>query len=183
MDKMVVIGSPGSGKSTIARKLGELTGIEVYHLDRLYWKPGWVESTRDEIRNIQQEIVKKDRWIIDGNYGSTMEVRLEAADTIVFLDRTRITCLYRVIKRRFMYHRKSRPDMGVGCTERLDRDFLRYVWNFPRDQRNRILQKLAKYEGEKQIISLSNDRDIDLFLELVNQNRILQDKIRVKNSK
>jgi adenylate kinase family enzyme len=183
MKKIAIIGSPGAGKSTLSMKLSEVSGIEVYHLDRLYWKPGWVESSREEIRGIQQDLVKLDQWIIDGNYGSTMEIRLEAADTIVFLDMPKVKCFYRVIKRRFMYHQKSRPDMREGCPERLRAEFLRYVWNFEKDKRMGILHRLARYEGEKQIITLSNEQDINLFLELANQNRILQEQISVCDSK
>ncbi|MGM7700431.1 DNA topology modulation protein [Pseudalkalibacillus sp. Hm43] len=177
MKKIAIIGSPGAGKSTLSRRLSVVSGIEVYHLDRLYWKPGWVESSREEIRRIQLELVQKDQWIIDGNFGSTMDIRLDAADTIVFLDIPRSKCFYRVIKRRLMFHGKSRPDMGEGCTERLDAAFLRYVWEFPVEKRVDILWKLAEYEGEKQVITLKNNQDIELFLELANQNRILQEEI------
>ncbi len=85
MKKIVLIGSGGAGKSTLARQLGEVLKINVYHLDALFWKPNWVGVPKDDQRNIQNKLVEKEEWIIDGNYGGTMEIRLNAADTIIFL--------------------------------------------------------------------------------------------------
>ena len=82
MKKIVLIGSGGSGKSTLAKQLGEKLKINVYHLDALFWKPNWVGVPKDEQRMIQKDLVKRQEWIIDGNYGGTMEIRLNAADTI-----------------------------------------------------------------------------------------------------
>jgi len=99
MKKIAVIGSGSSGKSTLARKLGALLHIKAFHLDVLFWKPGWVGVTKEEQRLVQSELVKRKTWIIDGNYGGTMDIRLNNADTIIFLDMPRTICAYRVIKR------------------------------------------------------------------------------------
>jgi len=96
MTKIAVIGSPGAGKSTLARQLGQVLGSEVFHLDAFYWKPGWVETPKEEWVEIQKKLVTKDSWIIDGNYGSTIEIRLQAAEVIIFLDLPRSVCLWRV---------------------------------------------------------------------------------------
>ncbi|MCF6136426.1 DNA topology modulation protein [Pseudalkalibacillus berkeleyi] len=177
MKKIAVIGCPGAGKSTLSKKLGESLEIEVFHLDRLYWKPGWVETPREDLRAIQEQIVKQDTWIIDGNFSGTLDIRLEAADTIVFLDVPRIKCCYRVLKRRFMYHGKTRPDIGEGCPERIPLEFLRYVWKFQNDQRPQLLERLSRLDHQKCMITLSSEKDIDLFLELANQERILREEI------
>ncbi|MET3576327.1 adenylate kinase family enzyme [Bhargavaea ullalensis] len=100
MDRIMLIGSGGAGKSTLARKLGERLGIDVHHLDALLWKPGWELTTRDEQRKIQSGLFDGKRWIVDGNYGATMDERLQAADTVIFLDMPRRLCLYRILKRR-----------------------------------------------------------------------------------
>ena len=102
MKKIVLIGSGGSGKSTLARQLGERLKIKVYHLDALFWKPNWVGVPKDEQTKVQNDLVKKESWIIDGNYGGTMDIRLNAADTIIFLDIPRTICLYRAFKIRFL---------------------------------------------------------------------------------
>src|SRR4051795_3108849 len=123
MKKIVLIGSGGSGKSTLARKLGEKLKINVLHLDSLFWKPGWVETPREEWIDTQQYFLKKECWIMDGNYGGTMDIRLNAADTIIFLDIPRTICVFRAFKRMLQYRNKTRPDMGEGCEERFNYEF------------------------------------------------------------
>lgn len=120
MKKIALIGSGGSGKSTLARRLGEKLNIEVYHLNALFWKPNWMPTSKEEQRKVQYELVKKEEWIIDGNYNGTMDIRLNAVDTIIFVDISRVICIYRVFKRMIQYRGKSRPDMAEGVNERLD---------------------------------------------------------------
>ena len=86
MDKIVIIGSSGSGKSTLAARLGPILNLPVYHLDRLFWRPGWQETPRDEWRMLQQKLCAEPQWIIDGNYSGTLDVRLAACDTVIWLD-------------------------------------------------------------------------------------------------
>jgi adenylate kinase family enzyme len=140
--KITIIGSGGSGKSTFARKLGELLHIEVIHLDALFWKPGWVGVSKQEQRLVQNDLVKREKWIIDGNYGSTIDIRLNGADTIIFLDIPRIICIYRIIKRRLQYRNKIRPDMAEGCEERISLEFLKWVWSYLKMNKPSILKKI-----------------------------------------
>lgn len=84
MDKIVIIGSPGAGKSTLARDLGSIIHINVVHLDRIFWEPGWKEKPRNTRIDILEEIVRKEQWIIEGTYLGSSEFRLNAADTIIF---------------------------------------------------------------------------------------------------
>lgn len=130
MKKIAIIGCSGSGKSTLSIKLNEILEIPVYHLDTLNWKPNWVATPRDEWDKLQKELVKEETWIIDGNYNRTLEIRIKEADTIIMLDMPRILCIYRVIKRFFMYRNSSRPDMNEGCREKLDFPFLKWVWSY-----------------------------------------------------
>ncbi len=148
MSKIAIIGSGGSGKSTLARRLGALLGIPVIHLDSLFWKPGWVETETGEWRSIQEDLVKGDCWIIDGNYSDTMDVRFEAADTLVFLDFPRSLCLWRAVRRRFQYAGRSRPDVGPGCPEKIDWDFVRWIWTFPAAQRPVLLAEVGQFLAE-----------------------------------
>ena len=117
----MIIGSGGSGKSTLSRQIGKILNIKVFHLDAIHWKPGWIETPFDEWKGITDELTKKGTWIIDGNYGdSTMETRFQAADTIISMDISRIVCLLRIVKRRLQNINKVRPNMGKGCLEKID---------------------------------------------------------------
>ncbi len=80
-----MVGSGGAGKSTLAREIGQRTGIPVIHLDQHFWKPGWVETPAEEWRAMQNDLLAADCWIVDGNYGGTFDVRFARADTVVVL--------------------------------------------------------------------------------------------------
>ncbi len=125
MKKIAIIGSGRAGKSTFARQLSTKLNIEVYHLDAILWKPDWEGTPKEEQKRIQHELIANESWIIDGNYGSTLDIRLNAADTIIFLDIHRLICLYRAIKRMIVYRNRTRPDMAESCDERFNREFLK----------------------------------------------------------
>lgn len=171
MNKIILIGSGGSGKSKLARKLGECLNIQVYHLDRLFWKPGWIAVPKDEQRKVQRELVRRDRWIIDGNYGGTMDIRINAADTIIFLDMPRWVCVYRVFKRWWQYRKKTRPDMGAG-KERINFAFLKWVWHYPKDKKPGILKRLEQLPEEKTIIVLKSTKDVRKLLNMVREGNL-----------
>ena len=164
MKRIAIIGSGGSGKSTLARQLGAILGLEVIHLDSIFWRPGWVETPDEEWITIQQELVKKETWIIDGNYGGTQGIRLEAADTVIFLDLPRHICLWRVIKRWHRYAGRSRPDLAPGCPEKLDLSFLAWLWNYPNRSRPSILERLKRYSEGRRIVVLRHPHDVRKFL-------------------
>jgi adenylate kinase family enzyme len=165
MKRIAIVGSSGSGKSVLARRLGEILRIEVWHLDALLWKPEWVLTPREEQKQIQQQLVSKNSWIIDGNYNNTLDIRLEAADTIIFLDMPRMLCLYRVLKRRVMYHNRSRPDMQEGCKEKIDLAFLKWVWQYPKSKRPGMLEKLDVLAQNKQVIILNSSRKVEKYVD------------------
>jgi adenylate kinase family enzyme len=160
MKRLAIIGSCGAGKSTLATALGEKLSLPVIHLDSYYWQAGWSETSSSDWLEIQKEFIKSDRWIIDGNYSSTMDTRLDVADTIIWLDFYRYLCLWRVIKRYLRYAGRVRPDMAAGCPEKLDLEFVQYVWNFPNLYRPEILAKLAKYRNSKRLIILHNPHQV-----------------------
>lgn len=165
MKKIMLIGSGGSGKSTLARQLGNILNIQVYHLDAIFWKANWEGVSKEEQISIQTDLVKKDEWLIDGNYGGTLDIRMDAADTIIFLDINRTICTYRALKRMLKYRNKTRPDIGEGCEEKFDFDFLRWIWNYPKMKRPDILRKLHDLPENKQIIILKSKKDVQTFLE------------------
>ncbi len=165
MKRIAIIGSSGAGKSTFARQLSMLLALPVIHLDTLFWQPGWIPTPSDEWDAIQKQFVQQETWIMDGNYSSTLDIRLAAADTIIFLDFPMLLCLYRALKRRFQYAGKSRPDMNEGCPERIDWGHLKWIWNYPRDGRVRAVQKIQKYSTGRQIIILRSPRQVKQFLQ------------------
>ena len=163
MERIIIIGCGGSGKSTLARALGEKTGLPVVHLDKLFWKPGWIESTREEIDQKIQAEMAKPRWIMDGNYNRTMSERLRHCDTVIYLDFSRMACILGVIKRVLTTYGRVRPDMGDGCPERFDWEFLKWVWNYNRDKRDQNYRRL-KETDKAEIIVLKNRTAVKKFL-------------------
>ena len=169
MKKIALIGSGGAGKSTFARELGKELNIEVYHLDALLWKPNWEPTSKEQQRKIQLDLVAKEKWIIDGNYNGTMDIRLNAADTIVFLDFNRVLCTYRALKRTVQYRNKTRPDMAEGAKERFDFKFIKWIWNYPKMIRPSVLKRLEQLPHDKAIIILKSPQETRRFLESIHQ--------------
>ncbi len=170
MKKIMIIGSGGAGKSTLARQLGDILDLEVIHLDALYWHPGWVETPKPEWQRIIEDLTQRQSWILDGNYGSTLDIRLSAADTVIFLDFPRFLCLLRVIKRRWHYAGKSRPDMSTGCPERLTWEFVRWIWMYPITRRPVILEKINQLAPNKEVIILREPKEVKHFLQKISSS-------------
>ena len=163
MERIIIIGCGGAGKSTLARLLGEKLSLPVVHLDKLFWLPGWVEMEKDAFDALLLEEMAKEKWIMDGNFNRTMPQRLERCDTVIYLDFSRVACLWGVLKRTVTTHGTVRPDMGEGCPERIDLEFLKWVWNFNKNKRERYYKMLNEAEG-KQTIVLKNRRMVKRFL-------------------
>lgn len=164
MKKILVIGSGGAGKSTFSRRLGRILQLEVIHLDSLYWSPGWVEMPKDKWRTVVEELLKRDSWIIDGNYGGTMDIRLAVSDAVIFLDVPRLICLGRVMKRVALYRKGTRPDMAPRCPERVDWQFIKYIWDYPRKRKPGVLKKLKFYSQTKAVMVLRSQAEVESFL-------------------
>jgi adenylate kinase family enzyme len=148
MQRVLVIGSPGAGKSTLSHALAVRTGLPLHHLDKLFWLPGWVERDREEGGAELAGVLAGERWIIDGNYGSTLPMRLARADTVVWLDYSTWLCLGRVLKRWWQFRGRARPDMTEGCPENLNLEFLLYVLNFRRAWQHRNAAALQQFNGQ-----------------------------------
>lgn len=164
MRKVLVIGSGGAGKSTFARRLGQLLDIEVIHLDALYWNAGWVETPKPVWAERVAELVKRPAWIMDGNYSGTFDIRLKACDAVVFLDMPRPLCLWRVLKRFMRYRKRSRPDMAAGCPEDLHPEFLLWIWNYPKRTRPKILTWMRENSGTKEVVWLRSPAEAERYL-------------------
>jgi len=164
----MVIGCCGSGKSTFSRKLAEHTSLPIYHLDQYYWKPNWTETPTSQWEPIVTKLANKPSWIIDGNYGGTMDIRIKEADTIIYLDRSTPVCLWRVIKRISKYRGQVRPDMPPGCEERFDLEFLHYVATYNLIRRKSLLKKINALKAKKEVQIFKSDKEADKYLQKLN---------------
>lgn len=148
IQRVLIIGPCGSGKSTLSRELASRLNLPVYHMDQLGWLPGWVETEKEELRQKLQSIVLTERWLIEGNYGSTLDLRLPRADAVVYLDFPVHLCIWRLLKRTVSYRGRTRPDMTEGCPERFDFEFFRYVLFWNQGPRPRTEKHLEGHESK-----------------------------------
>ena len=158
MKKVIVIGCPGSGKSTISRALHNKTGIPLYHLDMMYWNADKTTVEKSVFLERLPVVLEKDEWIIDGNYGSTMELRMSACDTVIFLDYPLDVCLDGIKERRG----KPRSDMPWIETEE-DAEFIEFIKSYNEQQKPKVLELLEKY-SDKNIIIFKSREQADAFL-------------------
>lgn len=164
MKRIMIIGCGGAGKSTLARELGDLLQLPLVHLDKAYWRPNWLERDKQEWEQIVTKLADQDQWILDGNYGGTMDIRLQRADTVVFLDRSRWLCVYRVLLRLWRTAGRTRPDMAEGCEERFSFAFLHYVFFYNNTRRPGILKKLHQLSSKQTVFRLRTQREINHFI-------------------
>lgn len=165
VEKIIIMGvSPGVGKSTFGRCLSEELGVEVTHLDRLYWRPNWVEAPYEVFREAQEKIVQRDQWIIEGNYTGTLDIREQCADTVIYLERPLIVCLYRVLKRRIHYQGRNREDMAEGCQEKIDWEFVKFIVQTYRSRKKEMKKRMKRYVEEgKTVYYLKTSAEIKTF--------------------
>ena len=158
MKKIIVIGCPGSGKSVFSRTLSKQTGIPLFHLDRIYWRADKTTVEKRLFHDLLLEIMAGEEWIIDGNYASTMELRLSACDTVYFLDYPTDVCLAGVRERRG----KPRADMPWIEMEE-DVEFTRIIESFNESSRPQIYELLQKF-NDKRIVIFSNREQANAYL-------------------
>jgi adenylate kinase family enzyme len=146
MQRVVILGCSGAGKSTFARALGDRLGLPVVHLDALFWQPGWREPKQEAFRAAVAAAIADDAWITDGNYVSrTFDLRLPRADAVIFIDQPRWLCLVRILWRWLTNFGRTRADLAEGCPETFDWPFFLWTWNFRRQSQPRILEEAARY--------------------------------------
>ena len=177
MQRVMIIGSSGSGKSTLAKKLGKITKLPVIHIDKIYWKSGWVLRSADETIEMIESAAKAEQWIFDGNNTTSFECRISRADTLIFLDFPTYLCMYRVIMRLVKFKMgQPREDMAEGCPERFDWNFiklLKWIYNYKRTGRwasalkfyNEVPDNISKYH-------FKNKKSVDCFLHRMTEFKI-----------
>ena len=165
MNRILIIGPCGAGKSMLAARLGQKLDMPIVHMDQLNWKPGGIESGKHELREKLQSIVAADRWLIDGTYGGTLSERLERADTVLYLDFPIRLCVERLFRRIWRYRGRTRPDMTQGCPERFDLGFLFYILQWNSGPRLRMETRLKGHEAK--IIRFNNPATLDRWVNAI----------------
>lgn len=163
--KIAVVGYSGSGKSTLAKYLGKIYNIPVMHLDTIQFCANWQIREEEESKKLLKIFMENDSWIIDGNYSNFYyDERLKQADKIIFLNFNRFVRLYRVILRYNIYKGKTRPDMAEGCNEKLDREFIWWVfWESVAYRRKRRFNEIKRIYSEK-VIELKNQKQLNTYM-------------------
>ena len=165
MNRVMIIGCGGAGKSTLARKLGEKTGLPVVHLDQIWWAPGnWQHLQKQEFDERLLAELEKPRWILDGNFNRTIEARLEVCDTVIYLDYPRLVCLKNWLGRVIKNWGRHRPDMTEGCNEWFDPEFVKCIWNFNKNNRARYYE-ILNGARDKRVYILKSRRQAQKFLD------------------
>lgn len=159
MKKIIVIGCPGSGKSTFSKALHKITGIPLFHLDMMYWNEDKTIVEKSVFRGRLANAIRKNEWIIDGNYGSTMELRMQECDTVIFLDYPLDVCLSGIKERKG----KLRSDMPWVETGEDDEAFIEFIKNYNSQSRPQVVELLSKY-SDKNIVIFKNRSEADAFL-------------------
>jgi adenylate kinase family enzyme len=163
-ERILILGCSGSGKSTLARKICEKYRLPAIFLDVYFWQPNWIETPQKEWREKVKELVRVDRWVMDGTFSESFDLRFPFADKIIIVNLPRTICLYRAIARVLKYSRiKRRPDMADGCDETFDLGFYKYIWNYNKKVLPQINQAIKDYHCEGKVIYLSSTNEVEKF--------------------
>lgn len=166
MNKVLVIGCPGSGKTTLSKALAEKTELPLIHLDRIQWTGNWECIRGEAFDRILEDELKKPHWIIDGNYNRTIPMRLEYCDTVIFLDYPLYVSFFGALKRVITNYGRVRDDMGGNCRERFDPSFFWFILTFNIKNRRKYHQLLSRCEG-KRIIILKSRKEAGRFFDSI----------------
>ena len=167
MKRILILGPSGSGKSTLAERVGQILKIPVIHLDRHYWNPNWQVTPAEEWTEKVKDLISKERWVIDGNYKTTLVMRTKRADSIIFIDFPRRISYLRIFLRFLRNRGRSRSTVAEGCEEKIDWEFLEWIWTYPKTHRPPILRFLRHLDDTKEVFILRNQKEIERFVKLL----------------
>lgn len=164
MERILIIGGNGAGKSTFSYELEKKLGFPLVHLDQIYWHGRWKVTPHEEFLERVEAEAKKERWIIEGNNVRSLHQRLQYADTLIWFEFPPMVCVTNILKREWKYRKKVRPDMPDDCVSRVDVNFLKIAWQFNKKNRARILEQINQAEHVK-VIRFTNYRQVREFLD------------------
>ncbi len=167
MQRILILGPGGAGKSTLAASLARKLDIPVIHLDQHHWQPGWVNMDENAWNTKVAVLAAGRSWVMDGNYADTLGLRLSIVDLVIVLDTNRFKSIWRAFTRVLGSYGRTRPDMAPDCPERFDREFFVWLWNFPRDTQPEIDAAIEKYVSPQKVVRLKSDAQIAAFLRSV----------------
>jgi adenylate kinase family enzyme len=166
MRRIIVVGCSGSGKTSLALKLGRKLGLPVVHLDVLYWRPGWKASDKASFRVRVADAIAGEGWVVDGSFSElALDLTVARADTLIVIERSRWLCLWRIAWRSAFDRDGTRPDLPEGCSEQFDRNLMWETWRYNAYWRPLIEAERLKYGAGVPVVRLSNDREIEVFLD------------------
>lgn len=157
--RILVLGSPGAGKTFLSAALSRHLGLELLHLDDFFWKPGRVRLPTDEWRQLVVQLVQRPAWVMDGTYEASLDLRLPAAQAIVYIRSSRWICLWRVVTRRLLSGWRSAGESARGHA--LTAFFVGYVFRFPATTQTEVLRLLGQQGQGKPLIVLEGSRAVD----------------------
>jgi adenylate kinase family enzyme len=165
VDRIAIMGCGGSGKSHLARSLGSMLGISPVHLDGLYYDADWKPLGKEKFAGLQRDLVTEPRWIIDGNYASSLPIRLQAADTVIFLDLPGWACLWGILQRRLRH--RGGQHQAIGVYDRITWDFVRYIISYRKKMAPRVRALIAGHAGDAHVVILRSRRAACRYLATV----------------
>jgi adenylate kinase family enzyme len=168
MQRIMILGQPGAGKSTLARIIGARTGLPVFHIDHIHWQAGWIERPRAEKTRLCHAVEAQECWIFEGGHSATWANRLARADLVVWLDIPVTTRFLRVLWRTLHDYGKNRPDLPAGCPEGFGREtlpFWQFIWRTRHTARARIARLCADAPPDKMVVHLQDQSQITVFLD------------------
>ena len=170
---IMIVGCGGSGKSDLATKLSNISGLRVIHIDLLSWKPGWVKRSQEEMDLLIKDAIREDSWIFEGDNAASFHMRAARSGLIIWLDFPRYICLWRAILRTLKHYGKARPDLYEGCYKRFSWEywkFLKWIWNFNKNSRPKIERLMKETEGLLDQVVLKTPQGVRQFLDDFRKN-------------
>lgn len=164
MKRILVIGNCGVGKTTLSKKLAQKLMLPLIHLDYFYWKPNWTKPGKEEWRTKVRKLVKNEKWVMDGNYRSTFDIRVPASDTIIFLDFPKQLSLFRVFFRYLKNIGRVRHDIGGSNYDKIDFGFIKWIWSYSKAE---MLERIRAHKTTQSFIHIKNAQDIENFLKSI----------------
>ena len=161
--RILVLGSPGAGKSYFANRLAAMLELDVIHLDALFWRPGRIPTPVEEWRATVSSLVRRDAWVMDGTYEQSLDIRVPAADAVFLIDKSKASCLWRIVRRKAVQYGTVRPDAPHGHGGGLDWQLIKYIWKFPTASRPLIVEKVKELGRDPLFLTFNGIRGCSEF--------------------